>query len=104
MLGVVALLTNGTLPAGEIQRVDAQVVYGFNTIEFTENARFDIGISPFTSGSNTITVKTTDFDGNQLYDSDQVKVKISNPSKNISPIEVPMEIIKQTEGRPIEFR
>ena len=105
LLGVVALLTNGTLPAGEIQRVDAQeVVYGFNTIEFTENAKFDIGISPFTSGSNTITVKATDFDGNQLYDSDQVKVKISNPSKNISPIEVPMEIVKQTEGRPIEFQ
>ena len=105
LLGVVALLTNGTLPAGEIQRVDAQeVVYGFNTIEFTENAKFDIGISPFTSGSNTITVKATDFDGNQLYDSDQVKVKISNPSKNISPIEVPMDIVKQTEGRPIEFQ
>lgn len=105
LLGVVALLTNGTLPAGEIQRVDAQeVVYVFNTIEFTENAKFDIGISPFTSGSNTITVKATDFDGNQLYDSDQVKVKISNPSKNISPIEVPMEIVRQTEGRPIEFQ
>lgn len=105
LLGVVALLTNGTLPAGEIQRVDAQeVIYGFNTIEFTENAKFDIAISPFTSGSNTITVKATDSDGNQLYDSEQVKVKISNPSKNISPIEVPMEIIKQTEGRPIEFQ
>ena len=105
LLGVVALLTNGTLPAGEIQRVDAQeAAYGFNTIEFTENARFDVGISPFTSGSNAITVKVTDFDGNQLYDSEQVKVKISNPSKNISPIEVPMEITRQTEGRPIEFQ
>ena len=40
----------------------------------------------------------------QIYDSDQVKVKISNPSKNISPIEVPMEIIKQDENRPIEFQ
>lgn len=105
LLGVVALLTNGTLPAGEIQRVDAQeVVYGFSTIEFTENSKFDIKIAPFTSGSNTISVKATDFDGNQIYDSNQVKVKISNPSKNISPIEVPMEIIKQTEGRPIEFQ
>ena len=63
LLGVVALLTNGTLPAGEIQRVDAQeTVYGFNTIEFTENTKFNIEISPFTSGSNTITVKATDFD------------------------------------------
>ena len=36
--------------------------------------------------------------GNPLYDSNQIKVKVSNPSKNISPIEVPMEIvIKQNE-------
>ena len=27
LLGVVALLTNGTLPAGEIQQVDAQEIF-----------------------------------------------------------------------------
>lgn len=42
--------------------------------------------------------------GNPLYDSDQLKVKILNPSKNISPIEVSMEIIKQEENRPVEFQ
>jgi copper transport protein len=105
LLGVVALLTNGTLPAGEIQKVDAQeIVYGFKTIEFTENTKFDIDISPFSSGTNTILVKASDFDGKQLYDSDQIKVKVSNPSKNISPIEVPMDIIRQEEDRPIEFQ
>ena len=105
LLGVVALITNGTLPAGEIQNVDAQkIVYGFKTIEFTENTKFDIDISPFSSGSNTILVKVSDFEGNPLYDSDQLKVKVSNPSKNISPIEIPMEIIKQEENRPIEFQ
>ena len=105
LLGVVALLTNGTLPAGEIQKVDAQeIVYGFKTIEFTENTKFDIDISPFSSGTNTILVKASDFDGKQLYDSDQIKIKVSNPSKNISPIEIPMEIIKQEEDRPIEFQ
>jgi len=105
LLGVVALLTNGTLPAGEIQKVDAQeIVYGFKTIEFTENTKFDIDISPFSSGTNTILVKASDFDGKQLYDSNQIKVKVSNPSKNISPIEVPMEIIKQEEDKPIEFQ
>ena len=31
-------------------------------------------------------------------------MKISNPTKNISPIEVPMELIKQDEGRPMEFQ
>ena len=105
LLGVVALLTNGTLPAGEIQKVDAQeVVYEFKTIEFTENAKFDINISPFSSGANTILVKASDFEGKSLNDLDQIKVKISNPSKNISPIEIPMEIVKQKEDRPIEFQ
>ncbi|QDI89045.1 copper resistance protein CopD [Candidatus Nitrosopumilus sp. SW] len=105
LLGVVALITNGTLPAGEIQKVDAQeIVYGFKTLEFTENTKFDIDISPFSSGSNTILVKVSDFEGNPLHDSDQLKVKISNPSKNISPIEVPMEIVKQDENIPIEFQ
>ena len=105
LLGVVALLANGTLPAGEIQKIDAQeIIYGFKTIEFTENTKFDIDISPFSSGSNTILVKVSDFEGNPLYDSNQLKVKVSNPSKNISPIEVPMEIIKQNENRPIEFQ
>lgn len=105
LLGVVALITNATLPAGEIQKVDAQeIIYGFKTLEFTENARFNIDISPFSSGSNTILVKVSDFEGNSLYDSDQLKVKISNPSKNIAPIEVPMEIMKQEENKPIEFK
>ena len=103
LLVVVALLTNGTLPAGEIQKVDAQeIVYGFKTIEFSENAKFDIDISPFSSGTNTISVKVSDFDGNQLYDSDQIHVKISNPSKNISPIEIPMPVKELSD--PIEFQ
>ncbi len=103
LLGVVALLTNGTLPAGEIQKVDAQeIIYGFKTTEFTENAKFDIEISPFSSGTNTIQVKVSDFDGKQLYDSDQIKVKVSNPSKNISAIEVPMPIKKFSD--PIQHQ
>ncbi|MCV0430898.1 CopD family protein [Nitrosopumilus sp.] len=103
LLGVVALLTNGTLPAGEIQKVDAQeIVYGFKTIEFSESAKFDIDISPFTSGTNTILVKVSDFEGTQLYDSDEIHVKISNPSKNISPIEVPMSVKNLSD--PIQFK
>jgi len=105
LLGIVALLTNGTLPAGEIQEVDAQkIIYGFKTIEFTENAKFNIDISPFSSGANTILVKVSDFDEKPLLDSDQLKVKISNPSKNISPIEIPMELVKQEENKAKEFQ
>ena len=104
LLGVVALLTNGTLPAGEIQRVDAQeTIYGFKTVEFTENAKFNIDIFPFSSGTNKILIKVSDFKGNQIYDSDQISVKISNPSKNISPFEVPIQPIKQKDNGPREF-
>ncbi len=105
ILGVVALLTNGTLPAGEIQNVSAQeIIYGFETIEFTENSKLSIDISPFSSGINTILVKVSDFNGNPIQDSNQLKVKMSNPSKNISPIEIPMELVKQEENRPKEFQ
>ncbi len=105
LLGVVALLTNSTLPAGEIQKVDAQeVLYGFRTIEFTESAKFDIEITPFSSGTNTILVKISDFGNNQLQDLEKVKVKISNPQRNISPIEIPMIKITQENGIPVEFQ
>ena len=99
LLGVVALLANGTLPAGEVQRVDAQeTVYGFRTIEFSENAKFDITIEPFTSGNNSISVRVSDFDGGPIPDSDDLKVKVSNPQKNITPIEVPIEKITDDDG------
>ena len=105
LLGVVALITNGTLPEGEFQNVNAQeIVYGFKTIEFTDNAKFEIQISPFSSGVNTILVKVSDFDNNPIYDSNQLKVKIANPSKNISPIEVPMGITKENSNIPTEFQ
>jgi len=105
LLGIVALLTNGTLPAGEIQNVDAQeIIYGFKTIEFTDNAKFEIQISPFSSGVNTILVKVSDADNNPIYDSNQLKVKIANPSKNISPIEIPMQITKEDNDIPVEFQ
>lgn len=105
LLGVVALLANGTLPAGEIKQADAQKIsYNFSTVEFSENTKFDVRITPFSSGTNTILVKISDFENKPLYDSDQIKVKISNPQKNISPIEIPMKIIKQEEGKPIEFQ
>jgi copper transport protein len=105
LLGVVALLTNGTLPAGEIQKVDAQeVLYGFTTIEFSESAKFDIEITPFSSGKNTILVKISDLENNQLQDVDKIKVKISNPQRNISPIEIPMIKTTQEDDITTEFQ
>ncbi|MGD8707634.1 MAG: CopD family protein [Nitrosopumilaceae archaeon] len=105
LLGVVALLANGTLPAGEIQKVEAQEVsYDFRTIEFSESAKYDIEIIPFTSGTNTIQVKVSDFENNILPDADEIKVKISNPQRNISPIEVPLEKVAQDENSPSKFQ
>jgi len=105
LLGVVALLTNGTLPAGEIQQADAQrISYNFHTVEFTGNTKFDIDITPFSSGTNTILVKVGDLENKPLGDSSEIKVKISNTQRNISPIEIPMKIINQEEDKPIEFQ
>ena len=105
LLGVVALLANGTLPAGEIQKVEAQeVLYGFRTVEFSESAKYDIEITPFSSGANTIFVKISNFENNPLPDAEEVKVKISNPLKNISPIEVVMEKVEQADGLPAKFQ
>ena len=105
LLGVVALLTNGTLPEGEFQDASAQeIIYGFKTIEFTDNAKFEIQITPFSSGTNTILVQVSDFDNNPIYDANAIKVKMANPSKNISPIEIPMEITKEENNVPTEFQ
>lgn len=105
LLGVVALLANGTLPEGEIKKVEAEeVLYGFRTMEFSESAKYDIEITPFSSGTNTIFVKISDFENNPLLDADEVKVKISNPQKNISPIEIIMTKIEQEEGSPAKFQ
>ena len=105
LLGVVALLTNGTLPEGQFQDASAQeIIYGFKTIEFTDNAKFEIQITPFSSGVNTILVQVSDFNNNPIYDANAIKVKMANPSKNISPIEIPMEITKEENNIPTEFQ
>lgn len=105
LLGVVALLANGSLPAGEIQKVDAAgVTYEFRTVEFSESAKYDVQITPFSSGVNTISVKISDFENNPLQDANEIKIKISNPERNISPIEIPIEKINQDENQPAEFQ
>ena len=104
LLGVVALLANGSLPAGEIQKAEAdEIQYGFSTVEFTQDMQFDVEITPFTSGSNEIIINPSDLQNNAINDLEQVKVKVSNPSRNITPIEVPLERIN-LEDEPDEFR
>ncbi|HET6517006.1 MAG TPA: CopD family protein [Nitrosopumilaceae archaeon] len=100
LLGVVALLANGTLPAGEIQQAEAQqIIQEYNTIEFSENAKFDVKITPFTSGKNVISLTVADTIGKPFSDFDQLKVRVSNPLRNIAPIEIPMNQISENEFR-----
>jgi copper transport protein len=90
LLGVVALLTNSSLPTSQAQENTQQITYGFDTSVFSENIEFDLSIYPFRSGSNSIAVSAFDSHGNPLEDLDDIKVKISNPEKNIAPLEIPL--------------
>ena len=88
LLAVVALLVNSSLPAGEIQSADAiQGTFGYESVLFSENAKFDVKVLPAGIGSNTISVIVTSYDNKPLADISGLKVKVSNPQKNISPIE-----------------
>ena len=92
LLGTVALLVNGTLPAGQMQSTDAGAsVYGLEGTYWTDAAAFHVDIFPFAPGSNDIMVKVTDSSGMQLEDLLAVKVKVSNPQKSITPIPVELE-------------
>ena len=88
LLAVVALLVNSSLPAGEIQSADAiQGTFGYQSILFSENAKFDVKVLPAGIGSNTISVIVSSFDDKPLVDISGLKIKVSNPQKNIAPIE-----------------
>jgi len=104
LLGVVALLANGSLPAGEIQQVQGQeIIFGYHIVEFSEKVKFDVTINPFTSGKNTISVIVSDFEGNSLRDINDLKIKVSNPQRNIAPIEIPMTIIQDEKTSPVKY-
>ena len=98
LLGVVALLVNSSLPAGEIQTADAQgVTLGFSSILFSEQAKFDISIIPVGIGPNTISVLVSTVSGEPLPDISSLKIKVSNPQRNVAPIEIPTTEIKSDD-------
>ena len=96
LLGIVAVLTNGTLPAGEIQDADEVVGTGLKLIEFTGNTRFDIEVDPYTTGANAIYAKARSLDGIPVQDETGIRVKVSNPERNISPVALDLERIGET--------
>ncbi len=99
LLAVVALLVNSSLPAGEVQSVSAeQGINGFESSLFSENARFDVKVVPVGIGANQINVLVSGLDDQPLADISALKIKVSNPSRNIAPIEAQVtenEIIGQ---------
>ena len=98
LLGVVALLVNSSLPAGEIQTADAQgVTLGFSSILFSEQAKFDVSIMPVGIGPNTINVLVSTVSGEPLPDISSLKIKVSNPQRNVAPIEIPTTEIKSDD-------
>lgn len=93
LLGMVALLANSSLPAGQTQEVQArQLLYGLDTSLFSASSQFDVSIYPFTSGENTISVSALDLSGAPLEDIESIRVKIANPHRNIIPIDVPVSL------------
>lgn len=89
LLGVVSLLVNSSLPAGEVQTADAQTaMFGFSSVLFSEQAKFDVSVLPVGVGSNTISVVVSTIDGEPMSDVSGLKIKVSNPQRNISPIEI----------------
>ncbi|TBR10123.1 MAG: copper resistance protein CopD [Candidatus Nitrosotenuis sp.] len=99
LLSLVALLTNSSLPTSQAQQTQVQqITNGFQTSEFSENARFDINIDPFTSGSNTIVISVFDSGGNLLPDIDSLKVKVSNPQRNIAPIDISISKVSDNKN------
>jgi len=89
LLGVVSLLVNSSLPAGEVQTSEAQsVTFGFSSVLFSEQAKFDVSVLPVGVGLNTISVVVSTIDGELMSDVSGLKIKVSNPQRNISPIEI----------------
>jgi copper transport protein len=89
LLGVVSLLVNSSLPAGEVQTADAQTTtFGFSSTLFSEQAKFDVSVLPVGVGPNTISVIVSTIDDEPMSDISGLKIKVSNPQRNISPIEI----------------
>jgi len=89
LLGVVSLLVYSSLPAGEVQTADAQTtMFGFSSVLFSEQAKFDVSVLPVGVGLNTISVVVSTIDGELMSDVSGLKIKVSNPQRNISPIEI----------------
>jgi len=75
LLGIVSLLVNSSLTAGEEQTAEAQTeTYGFSSILFSEQAKFDVSVFPVGVGPNTINVIVSAIDGDPFSDISGLKI------------------------------
>lgn len=90
LLVVVAVLINGTLPAGydTTSIYSAQEDTGQKLIAYSANTRFDVTIQPYTTGINGIYITTHNLDGTSVEEETGIGIKISNPDRNITPVSV----------------
>lgn len=99
LLGVVALLANSSLPAGEMQEAQAEnVSFGYQTLQFSSAAKFDTSINPLSTGTNTVTTSITSLDEKPIDDIFEVILKVSNPQKDISPIDLKLLPVKSADA------
>lgn len=98
LLGVVALLTNSSLPTSQGEETKLQIPDGFSTYAFSESLRFAVDIIPLKSGTNTISISVVDSNGKAPEDLTELRAKVSNPQKNIAPIEIPLEKADSYKG------
>ncbi|MGI0040333.1 MAG: virginiamycin B lyase family protein [Nitrosopumilaceae archaeon] len=102
LLGVVALLANSSLPAGEIQEAQAEnISFGYQTLQFSSAAKFDISINPLSTGTNTVKTSITSLDEKPLSDIFEVILKVSNPQKGISSIDLKLLPIKAADANSL---
>lgn len=109
LLFSVALLTNTSLPGGELpaktlsaeQTVDGGVIDGslqkkFTQTQFAENAIVNLSIEPTRVGLNSFVVSVTDNKGTAINDIKEVQIKLTQVKQGIGPLTSSLTKISDT--------
>jgi copper transport protein len=101
LLGVVAMLVNSSLPQSGLQETQAEGKEEYKTLQFSNTVRFDISINPLSTGTNTVTTSINSLNGEPLNDISKVVLKVSNPQKDISPIDIELLPTKSVDSNSL---
>ena len=103
LIGIVALLTNSSLPTSQAEQTVSNIPDGITTTVFSESLRFGVNITPLKTGTNTISISIVDSNGSTVEDLSELSVKVSNPQKNIAPMQIPLEKVGNDYRGEITF-